>query len=875
MGTEHAPHPPDASRAAIAWLDRRRPHGVVAALAAGLAAAPALPWWGPIAVALPTVGVALALWRPDPGLAVRVPAVLVLAPLALAVGAAVGHARVAAIDATAERALRIDRFEGEVAVLQRPRRTRFGSWALVELRSGPAHGSRVVARAGDGMRWPAGGEPGVLVLASGSLARPRRTHGSRLDWPAYLRRRGVAAELELDALRAVPARARTAGGAPPPHRRGFAGWVDSVRRRAERGIVAGMPAERGAVARGMVLGQDEAIDPLVVDDFRRSGLGHLLAVSGQNVVLLCALALPLLAVAGAGVRGRVLWLGALIVLYLLLAGAGPSLQRAAAMAIAGLAALAVGRVRSRWYALLVAAVVTLVLEPRVAAEPGWQLSFAAVAGILMLAPALRRPLGWLPGPFAEGAAMTLAATLATAPIAGHHFGAVSVAGLAANLVALPLVAPIVWLGMVQAVLGVAGGAATAADAPALGLATGLGRVNGALTGALVRVAEEFAALPGAQVGLPLSSPVAVIAAYLVPAVGWLAIGRRWALYWSICDRKRAHLAPAALRGRGRAALRGRGRAALRGRGRAALRGRGRGAARVRGAADARAREVAAAWRRAGLRRRIAVLAALGTALALAWHHAAGPAAPPEDLTVSFLDVGQGDATLIQDGAGAAVLFDAGPPEARTYRLLRRAGVRRLALVVATHASRDHHGGLEEVLERVPTAAILDGGDGTRDPAFAAAIAAARRRGVRRIAPYAGQALRAGRLRIRVLGPPPRPPGPPPEDPNPRALAALVSAGSFDLFLSGDAESDALLAYDLPPVEAMKVSHHGSADPGLPDLLDRLRPQVAAIEVGEGNPYGHPAPSTLAALHAQVPHVRRTDRDGTVRLTVRGGRMTLR
>jgi competence protein ComEC len=102
----------------------------------------------------------------------------------------------------------------------------------------------------------------------------------------------------------------------------------------------------------------------------------------------------------------------------------------------------------------------------------------------------------------------------------------------------------------------------------------------------------------------------------------------------------------------------------------------------------------------------------------------------------------------------------------------------------------------------------------------------------------------------------------------------VSAGSFDLFLSGDAESPALLGYDLPPVEAMKVPHHGSADPALPELLERLRPSVAAIEVGEGNPYGHPTPSTLSALEASVPHVRRTDRDGTVRLTVRAGRMEL-
>ena len=160
--------------------------------------------------------------------------------------------------------------------------------------------------------------------------------------------------------------------------------------------MAGQPGDRAAVARGMVLGQDETIDPLVVDDFRRSGLGHLLAVSGQNVVLLCALAMPLLT--RTGLRARVAALILLVAAYVLVAGAGPSLQRAAAMAIAGLAALAVGRVRTRWYALLLAAAVTLAYDPRAAAEPGWQLSFAAVGGILLLAPPLRRRLG---GPLAR------------------------------------------------------------------------------------------------------------------------------------------------------------------------------------------------------------------------------------------------------------------------------------------------------------------------------------------------------------------------------------------------------------------------------------------------------------------------------------------
>ena len=73
---------------------------------------------------------------------------------------------------------------------------------------------------------------------------------------------------------------------------------------------------------------------------------------------------------------------------------------------------------------------------------------------------------------------------------------------------------------------------------------------------------------------------------------------------------------------------------------------------------------------------------------------------------------------------------------------------------------------------------------------------------------------------------------------------------------------------------MKVAHPGSADPGLPEVLKRLQPQVAAIEVGEGNSYGHPAPETLKALSAAVPNVYRTDRDGTATLTVDGEAMSI-
>ena len=145
-------------------------------------------------------------------------------------------------------------------------------------------------------------------------------------------------------------------------------------------------------------------------------------------------------------------------------------------------------------------------------------------------------------------------------------------------------------------------------------------------------------------------------------------------------------------------------------------------------------------------------------------------------------------------------------------------------------------------------------------------AAAAQRAVRLVAPVAGELIRAGPLALRVLSPPQRTGQPVPgADPNDRAIVALGTGPGLRVLLTADAESDVLSRLDLDPVDILKVSHHGSADAGLPALLTRLRPRLAVIEVGRGNTYGHPTPATLAALHSAGVPVRRTDLDGTVRV----------
>jgi competence protein ComEC len=833
-------------------------------------------------VAVGSLAAGLALSQADPSLALagaaatlaclarlRAAVLAVVAAALVLAGAAVGDARLRALDHAATEVGDGRSITARAHLVTRPRPSMFGASAEARLATGALAGARVLLRFADHAARPALPRDtaiGAELAVAGRLRRPGKDPNASFDFGAHLRRRGIWGELLVDRVRAT-------GG----QRGGIAGVLDRLRGRAEGAVAAGLPDSGAALALGMVLGEDEQIDGATRDDWRDAGLSHLLAVSGQNVMLLMALALPLLVAAGLGPRGRGVALLCLVALYVPLAGAGPSLQRAGVMGAAGIAAMTLSRPSSRWYALLLAAAVTLALNPRACGDPGWELSFVAVAGILVagrpLAARLRRiaqELAGQPGRanagstlarallegLCEGIAITVAATLATAPLLAYHFGSVPLAGLPANLLALPAVAPAMWLGMLKGALGIA--------APVLPAASQLAETLGPLTRLPIEyldgLAERCATLPGGRLELPLNSVPSVVGAYA--AMTALAYGPR---LWrrAAATRRRADPARGGLPGTWRARLPGAWRVPFPGSWRARFRHAG-------------ALELAAAWRRnprslrAGVGVVVAVLVVLAASAVLA------TPAPPDALTVRFLDIGQGDATLIQDGAGAAALFDGGPPEARAYRQLRAAGVHRLDLMVATHQSRDHQGGLHEVIEHIPTSLLVENSDGTTDRDFRRLIGEADARGIRHVPARAGQVLRVGRLRIEILSPAPLPAGAPaPEDPNPRGVAAIVSAGDFDLWLSADAESDAILPLPLRPVEAMKVSHHGSADPGLPEVLKRLQPQVAAIEVGAHNSYGHPTPETLAALHAAVPRVYRTDRDGTVTLTLRDGRVEVK
>jgi competence protein ComEC len=225
--------------------------------------------------------------------------------------------------------------------------------------------------------------------------------------------------------------------------------------------------------------------------------------------------------------------------------------------------------------------------------------------------------------------------------------------------------------------------------------------------------------------------------------------------------------------------------------------------------------------------------------------------PPAGLRVTFLDVGQGDGVLVES-PGAAVLVDQGPPEARVAEQLAGMGVRSLSALVLTHPQRDHIGGARDVLRRLRVGRVLHPGLPSDSTDERAALEEAARRNVPVAVVRRGDVFRLGRLTIRVLWPDDA--GPPGDDPNRRATVLLVSWGWTDVLLTADAESDVTASLPIPPVEVLKVAHHGSEDSGLERQLDELRPKIAVISVGTGNDYGHPRAETIDALRT-VPGLR--------------------
>jgi competence protein ComEC len=606
--------------------------------------------------------------------------------------------------------------------------------------------------------------------------------------------------------------------------------LERLRRTAGEALAAAIPEPEAGLAAGIVIGLRDRVDRDLAAAFTAVGASHVVAISGWNIAIVAA---TVAALAGRlARRRRAALLVAAIVTYVLFAGASASVVRAAAMAGVVLLARETGRAGRAAAALGWAAALLLIADPALIGDAGFQLSTLATGGILAWANPLSERIGRLfggcvPGWLAESLGVSLAAQAATLPVVLLTFGWMAVVSPIVNLAIVPLVAP----AMAAAVVALLGGLAALAGAPAI-LATLAGLPAWALLTAMCTVIRAAAGLPFANVsfGPPWTFVAAAVSAILI-------LG-----------------GPLATRGLAR---------------------RRRG---PRQAGVERLLEVAPRARRPARSRSTAVaLAALVAATAafgLAFAHRADGTT-----RITVLDVGQGDAILVEGGRGGRMLVDGGPdPDRLLVELDRRLPPwdRRIDILVLTHPHEDHVAGMPLLLERYRIGRVYETGMRGPGPGYAAF---ARDLYARPGAPpdgilSTGARIAVDDIRLRVLWPDPgRVPREPPDGGrgiNDVSIVLLGEVAGRRFLLTGDVEDDVdpiLATRELPPVDILKVAHHGSATASTPAFLDRVQPRIAIVSSGAGNPYGHPARSTIDRLQATGARVLRTDTDGSVAISI--------
>lgn len=609
---------------------------------------------------------------------------------------------------------------------------------------------------------------------------------------------------------------------PPTALQKTAGGLRAGLRRATDGL----PPDARALLPGLVVGDTSQITPDLQEAFEATDLTHLLAVSGSNltIVLMLLIGPPGTALLaerrglaprlGITLRGAALLGGALTLTFVIVCRPEPSVLRAAACGTVTLLAIGTGRRRSLIPALAAAVLLLVLYDPWLARSYGFLLSVLATGSLLTIAPrwsaALRR--GGVPPRLAEALGAAAAAQAVCAPVVAVFAARVSLVAIPCNLVAELAVAPATVLGF----------AALAAATVAMPVAETAAWCAGFPAGWLASVARTGAALPGAQADWPGGWTGGLLLA-AVTVIGALVARRLPRHPWAV----------------GACAL----------------------------------LLVGAVLRPAPLTRSIS-----------GW--------PPPDWAFAICDVGQGDATVLAAGEGAAMVVDAGPDPELADRCLRDLGVTRIPLVLLTHFHADHVRGLPGVLRGRSVGAVQTTTfDEPREQSeFVRRASAAA--GVPVVRAGAGERRRAGRLAWQVLWPPAGSgpglvgPGEPfgtglveaPDGPNDASVTLLVRIEDGPtLLLLGDLEPPAqrglLRAFPvLPPVDVLKVAHHGSAHQH-PGLLHGVRPRLALISVGRDNTYGHPSPRTVGALRAGGAVVLRTDTDGAIAVT--GGGKDLR
>ena len=659
--------------------------------------------------------------------------------------------------------------------------------------------------------------PGDVIRVSRLRLHRPRTAGNpgAFDFRGLMQRRGVHA----------------VGGVSKPDRLhllhradGFhlARAMERWRQNLRADVASLLPTPYDAVFLAIVLGHKGSLPAAIQDDFRASGVAHLLVVSGLHVGFVAAATLFGWRQILRTVRSRLprAWLPGWrptplaamlslppVLLYCSLVGWRVPTLRAALMVGSYLLALCIERRSDARYALVVAAVLIVLVDPWAFADVGFRLSFSAVAAILLATAATLRPQQTPPDVRQRARRYLLtyitasaAAYLGTLPILMQAFHTVPTFGVLTNLLLLPLVGLLVPAGVLSLVLLSLWPAAAPPVFDALAYPISW----------LISLTDAVAGLPNAQ--FHLASPsLLMIAAYYGAGVSLVAAGR-----WP----KRLAYAGACV---------------------------------------------------------------LVVVLGVGWQVLETRS---DRLRVTFLDVGTGDAILVQAPGNHNLLIDGGGTYDGRFDVGARVVapvlwdryVRRFDLVALTHPHPNHARGLVSVLRLFPTEHLLTNGTPMRHDYLRDILAAGEQwNTLHHTAPSGRREWRWGDLRLTVLSPPSvaeqaRMPWNPKSE-NDRSLVLLLQYGEVRILLTGDIQHAAehwLVAHrDDLRADVMQIPHHGSKTSTLPDFVRHVRPRDGIISLGAGNPYGHPHPRVLKTLTEQQVRTWRTDIHGAVTVSTDG------